>query len=106
VSTILPPLRPLIFFFATDIHPNPQNRKLDFFKTFTPIFTLYERFSRVQPVPGFGVLNATKAEVEGFYDFWYNFDSWRSFEWWDKEVNEGSDRYGSPCPPFLGLVYV
>ncbi|KAF7330365.1 1-cys peroxiredoxin [Mycena venus] len=23
--------------------------------------------------------------------FWYNFDSWRSFEWLDKEVNEGSD---------------
>ncbi|GLB41141.1 putative dnaJ molecular chaperone homology domain [Lyophyllum shimeji] len=68
-----------------------KNKKLDFFKTFTPIFELYERFSRVQPVPGLGTIDATKAEVEGFYDFWYNFDSWRSFEWWDKEVNEGSD---------------
>lgn len=29
--------------------------------------------------------------MEGFYDFWYSFDSWRSFEWLDKEVNEGSD---------------
>lgn len=38
-----------------------------------------------------------KAHVEAFYDFWYNFDSWRSFEWLDKEVNEGSDR----CAPFL-----
>ncbi|KAG5644843.1 hypothetical protein DXG03_007571 [Asterophora parasitica] len=68
-----------------------KNKKLDFFKTFTPIFELYSRFSRAQPVPGLGKLDATKAEVEGFYDFWYNFDSWRSFEWWDKEVNEGSD---------------
>ncbi|KAF5384055.1 hypothetical protein D9615_003143 [Tricholomella constricta] len=68
-----------------------KNKKLDFFKTFAPIFELYSRFSRVQPVPGLGKLDATKAEVEGFYDFWYNFDSWRSFEWWDKEVNEGSD---------------
>ncbi|KAF7327575.1 1-cys peroxiredoxin [Mycena kentingensis (nom. inval.)] len=32
-----------------------------------------------------------KNHVEAFYDFWYNFDSWRSFEWLDKEVNEGSD---------------
>ena len=39
-----------------------------------------------------GTNDATKEEVEAFYDFWYNFDSWRSFEWWDKEVNEGSDR--------------
>ncbi|KAG6856321.1 hypothetical protein H0H87_005522 [Tephrocybe sp. NHM501043] len=68
-----------------------KNKKLDFFKTFTPVFELYQRFSRAQPVPGLGKLEATKAEVEGFYDFWYNFDSWRSFEWLDKEVNEGSD---------------
>jgi len=46
----------------------------------------------VQPVPGLGTMDATKAEVEEFYDFWYNFDSWRSFEWLDKEVNEGSDK--------------
>ena len=70
-----------------------QNKKLDFFKTFAPIYNLYARFSRVQPVPVLGKLDATKAEVEGFYDFWYNFDSWRSFEWLDKEVNEGSDKY-------------
>jgi hypothetical protein len=38
-------------------------------------------------------VTSTKEEVEGFYDFWYNFDSWRSFEWYDKEVNEGSDKY-------------
>ncbi|KAG6864296.1 hypothetical protein C0991_010767 [Blastosporella zonata] len=68
-----------------------KTKKLDFFKTFRPIFALYARFSRTQPVPGLGALDASKVEVEGFYDFWYNFDSWRSFEWLDKEVNEGSD---------------
>jgi DnaJ family protein C protein 2 len=68
-----------------------KSKNLDFFKALRPVFDAYARFSKVQPVPGLGHSNATKQEVEGFYDFWYNFDSWRSFEWYDKEVNEGSD---------------
>lgn len=62
-----------------------------FFKSFGPIFEREARFSRKQPVPMLGEFNDTKQQVEGFYDFWYNFDSWRSFEYMDKEVNEGSD---------------
>jgi len=42
-------------------------------------------------VPQLGGIDGSKEEVEGFYDFWYNFDSWRSFEYLDKEVNEGSE---------------
>lgn len=56
------------------------------------MFDRYARFSKVQPVPALGHMDSLKDEVEGFYDFWYNFDSWRSFEWYDKEVNEGSDK--------------
>ncbi|TFY58837.1 hypothetical protein EVG20_g8003 [Dentipellis fragilis] len=62
-----------------------------FFTLFAPVFEREARFSRKQPVPPLGAYDAAKADVEGFYDFWYNFDSWRSFEYLDKEVNEGSD---------------
>ncbi|KAF8581814.1 DnaJ-domain-containing protein [Ramaria rubella] len=62
-----------------------------FFADLAPVFEREARFSRIQPVPMLGGIDDPKAAVEGFYDFWYNFDSWRSFEYLDKEVNEGSD---------------
>jgi len=63
----------------------------EFIQLFSPIFEREARFSKTEPVPMLGTLKDGKDAVEGFYDFWYNFDSWRSFEYMDKEVNEGSD---------------
>lgn len=74
--------------------------------TFGPVFAREGRFSKRQPVPAFGTDASSKQEVEGFYDFWYKFDSWRSFEWWDKEANEGSDSCVLPFPPSLALLPV
>ncbi|EGN92152.1 hypothetical protein SERLA73DRAFT_147596 [Serpula lacrymans var. lacrymans S7.3] len=71
-----------------------KNREKDtqyFFDEFTPVFEREARFSKKTPVPMLGQYDDPKEKVEGFYDFWYNFDSWRSFEYLDKEVNEGSD---------------
>lgn len=62
-----------------------------FFKHFSPVFEREARFSRQLPVPLLGEYTDSKEKVEAFYHFWYNFDSWRSFEYLDKEVNEGSD---------------
>ena len=85
---------------ATQIK-NAKDPHAAFFRHFAPVFEREARFSRVQPVPLLGVYDDPKATVEGFYDFWYNFDSWRSFEYLDKEVNEGSDKCVSPLLPCL-----
>jgi len=83
---------------ASDFKPTKgkdgKEKEIDpkrFFAEFGPVFEREARFSKKNPVPMLGVFEDGKEKVEAFYDFWYNFDSWRSFEYLDKEVNEGSD---------------
>ncbi len=67
----------------------------NFYKLWARVFRAESRFSRQQPVPQFGDENSSKEDVEGFYNFWYNFDSWRSFEYLDEDVpddNENRDQ--------------
>ncbi|KAI4155261.1 MAG: hypothetical protein LQ340_001114 [Diploschistes diacapsis] len=66
-----------------------------FFRLWGPVFESEARFSKVQPVPMLGDTNSTKDHVEHFYNFWYSFDSWRSFEYLDEDVpddNENRDQ--------------
>jgi DnaJ family protein C protein 2 len=50
-----------------------------FFALFDPVFARNARFSEVQPVPMLGGEDATRAEVNAFYEFWHKFNSWRDF---------------------------
>jgi len=62
-----------------------------FYELWGPVFEREARFSKRTPVPSLGTKDSTKDEVDDFYNFFYDFDSWRSFEYLDKEVNDGSD---------------
>ncbi|CAM1501551.1 Fc.00g035350.m01.CDS01 [Cosmosporella sp. VM-42] len=80
-----------------DVDPptKKQLQKSDYYKLWSKVFKSEARFSKIHPVPTFGDANATKEHVEEFYNFWYNFDSWRSFEYLDEDVpddNENRDQ--------------
>jgi DnaJ family protein C protein 2 len=72
-----------------------QLQKGDYYKLWSKVFKAEARFSKTHPVPTFGDANASKEHVEEFYNFWYNFDSWRTFEYLDEDVpddNENRDQ--------------
>ncbi|KAK3109440.1 Zuotin, partial [Teratosphaeriaceae sp. CCFEE 6253] len=74
-----------------DVQKKPGN----FYKMWGPVFEAEGRFSKRTPVPQLGTEKSGKADVEQFYNFWFDFDSWRSFEYLDEEVpddNENRDQ--------------
>ncbi|KAJ1663698.1 hypothetical protein IW140_004698 [Coemansia sp. RSA 1813] len=64
----------------------------DFFSVYVPIFEREARFSKKQPVPQLGKMDSSREAMEAFYRFWTSFDSWRSFEYLDKEKEHVENR--------------
>ncbi len=76
-----------------DVEPptKKQLAKGNFYKLWSSVFKSEARFSNNHPVPSFGDDKSSKEDVENFYNFWYNFDSWRTFEYLDEDVPDDSE---------------
>ncbi|GAA5953937.1 hypothetical protein JCM21900_003059 [Sporobolomyces salmonicolor] len=76
----------------SDDYPSAKETTADnFYDLWAPVFERESRFSKTQPMPSLGGPETEKKDVEAFYDSWYNLDSWRSFEYEDKDAPEGAD---------------
>lgn len=82
---------------AAEVEPPTKKatQKGNFYKLWGKVFEAEGRFSKNTPVPKLGNEKSTKQDVEHFYNFWYIFDSWRTFEYLDEDVpddNENRDQ--------------
>lgn len=76
-----------------DSLPTTTELKKNFYQVANKYFELNARWSEKKKVPKLGDENTSREDVERFYSFWYNFDSWREFSYLDEEEKEkGQDR--------------
>lgn len=79
--------------FDNDVPSNNDQSKNRFYETFGPVFDRNARWSEKKPVPKLGAVDAPRDQVERFYSFWYNFESWREYSYLDEdEKDKGQDR--------------
>uniref|UniRef100_A0A6I8Q4C6 DnaJ homolog subfamily C member 2 n=1 Tax=Xenopus tropicalis TaxID=8364 RepID=A0A6I8Q4C6_XENTR len=71
--------------------PSKSEGKDNFFDAFSPVFERNSRWSNKKNIPKLGDMNSCIEEVDGFYSFWYNFDSWREFSYLDEEEKEKAE---------------
>lgn len=73
--------------------PSQTSIDKDFYGTFKEAFHLNSRWSEKKYVAPLGGDESTRDQVDKFYNFWYNFESWREYSYLDEEDKEkGQDR--------------
>ncbi|KAF8985925.1 hypothetical protein BGZ46_000535 [Entomortierella lignicola] len=70
-----------------------EGADLPFIDAWRPVFEREARFSvkDKNEIPDIGTMESSKEKVEAFYGFWYGFESWRTFEYLDKEEGDGPE---------------
>ncbi|XP_078091758.1 dnaJ homolog subfamily C member 2 isoform X1 [Mustelus asterias] len=71
--------------------PSKSEAKENFIEVFSSAFERNARWSKKKHVPKLGNLDSSIEEVDSFYSFWYNFDSWREFSYLDEEEKEKAE---------------
>lgn len=66
-----------------------------FYKVYAPVFERNARFSSApKPAPELGDSSSSYDYINGFYDYWLGFKSWRDFTYLDEHKNDdGTDRF-------------
>merc|ERR1739838_333273 len=74
---------------------DPKDLMEKFYESFRPVFERNTRWAvNRSKVPHLGDEESTRREVDGFYQYWYDFESWRDYHWEDEEYSEqASDRW-------------
>jgi DnaJ family protein C protein 2 len=74
--------------FKDDVPVVSENNKKNFYKVFGDAIARNVQWSTKKNVPLLGDDKATFEQVNHFYQFWYDFDSWREFSYEDEENKE------------------
>ncbi|CAM9565388.1 unnamed protein product [Ectocarpus sp. 12 AP-2014] len=65
-----------------------------FYKVYEPVFERNKRFAVILPAPSLGDNDTPIDEVNNFYEYWVNFESWRDFSLeGEHDVEDAHDRY-------------
>merc|ERR1739838_1255359 len=65
-----------------------KDNQENFCKKFCPVFEANTRWSVKTPVPQLGTMDSSREDVDRFYSYWYEFDSWREYSYLDEEDKE------------------
>ena len=78
-------------FFDNDVPNVTEHNKQNFYKVFGPVIERNAQWSMNKNVPMLGTDSDEIDYVNDFYNFWYDFKSWREYSYLDEEERDKAD---------------